>query len=174
VKENPLEIPFAVGEVDQVDAGWLGETDGGELDTAAPQRADAERGMYCIGADDGLGAEGGIFVNDKVFQGKAWKRKEIQGDLVEVNRTAETVANAVGDSFLIAVHANERGEKDEEKDYEASYCEIKEPTESMSADRRRDVCFRGFGLRVGWIHFLHGVFEFSRFSSQLSEVSYCF
>ena len=36
VEEDAFDVPFAVGEVDEVDAG-VGEADGGELDAAAPE-----------------------------------------------------------------------------------------------------------------------------------------
>ena len=44
LEEDGLEVPLAVGEVDEVDAG-LGEGDGGELYLAAPEGGDAEVGV---------------------------------------------------------------------------------------------------------------------------------
>ncbi len=70
VEEDTFEIPLAVGEVDEVDAGF-GEADGGELDAAAPKGAEAEGGADGVGADDGLVAEGGVFVYNKVFKREA-------------------------------------------------------------------------------------------------------
>src|SRR5258708_2711149 len=63
VEEDALEVPLAVGEVDEIDAG-VGEADGGELDAAAPEGGDAEGGADRVGADDGVGTECGVFVDD--------------------------------------------------------------------------------------------------------------
>ena len=114
VEEDALEVPLAVGEVDEVDAG-VGEADGGELDAAAPEGADAKGGADGVGADDGLGAECWIFLDDEIFENEAGEGKEVQADFVEVDGAAEAVADAVGDALLIAIDADERREEDEEK-----------------------------------------------------------
>ena len=115
VEEDAVEVPLAVGEVDEVDAG-VGEADGGELEAAAPEGGDAEGGVDDVGADDGLVAEGWVFVDDEVFKGEAGEREEVEGDLVEVDGAAEAFAYAVGDAALIAVEADERREDNEEED----------------------------------------------------------
>ena len=162
VEEDALEVPLAVGEVDEIDAG-IGEADGGELDAAAPEGADAEGGADGVGADDGLGAEGGVFVDDEIFEGEAGEREEVEADFVEMDGAAEAVADAVGDALLIAIDADERREEDEEKDRQGCEGEIEKAAEGAGAERRRAVCVDGFAILVGWIDFLH---EF--LSSQLS------
>ncbi len=76
--------------MDEVDAG-VGEADGGELDVAAPEGAEAEGGADGVGADDGLVAEGGVFADDEVLEGEAGEREEVERDVVEVDGTAEAV-----------------------------------------------------------------------------------
>ena len=90
LEEDAFEVPLAVGDVDEVDAG-VGEADGGELDALSPEGADAQGGAHGVGADDGLAAEGGIFVDDEVFESEAGERQQVQGDVVEVDGTAEAV-----------------------------------------------------------------------------------
>ena len=141
VEEDALEVPLAVGEVDEVDAG-VGEADGGELDAAAPEGADAEGGADGVGADDGLGAEGGVFVDDEVFESEAGEREEVQADPVEMDGAAEAVADAVGDALLIAIDADERREQDEEKDRQGCEGEVEKAAQGMGAERRAGVCVR--------------------------------
>jgi hypothetical protein len=114
VEEDALDVPLSIGEVDEIDAR-VGEADGGELDAAPPEGTDAKGGADRVGADDGLGAEGGIFIYDKVFEGEAREGEEVKADFVEMDGAAETVADAVRDASLIAIEADERWEKNEEK-----------------------------------------------------------
>ena len=75
VEEDAVEVPLAVREMDEVDAG-VGEADGGELEAAAPEGADAEGRVDGGGTDDGLVAECGVFVDDKVFEREAGDEDE--------------------------------------------------------------------------------------------------
>ena len=79
LQDKAPDVPLAVRGEDQIDAG-LGQRDAGELDLAAPERAEAEVGANLAGAKDRLGAEGGILVDDKVLQGKAGDREQVEGD----------------------------------------------------------------------------------------------
>jgi hypothetical protein len=167
VEEDALEVPLAIGEMDEIDAG-VGEADGGELDAAAPEGADAKGGTDGVGADNGFGAKGGVFVNDEIFEDEAGEGEEVEADFVEMNGAAEAVADAVGDALLIAIDADERREKDEEKDRQGCEGEIEKTAESTGAERGRAVCVDGFAILVGWIHFLHG---FQVLSCQFSVVS---
>ncbi len=162
VEEDAVEVPFAGGEIDEVDAG-VGEADGGELEAAAPEGGDAEGGVDGVGADDGLVAEGGVFVDDEVFKGQAGEREEIEGDLVEVDGAAKAFADAVGDAALVAVETDQRRKQNEEKDDQTGEDDVGQPTEGSAADGWRDVVVDEFagvfvwGLHwvVGWVHFLH-------------------
>ncbi len=118
VEQDALEVPFAGRGVDKVDARF-GEADGRELDPAPPKRANAKGGTNGVGADDRLGAKGGIFIDDEIFEGKAGERQEIQTHLVEVDRPAEARTDAVGNASLIAIDADKGREEDEEKDHPA-------------------------------------------------------
>ncbi len=133
VEEDALEVPLPCCGVDEVDAG-VREADGGELDAAAPEGADAKGGADGGGADDRLGAEGGVFVDDEVLEREAGERQEIETDPVEMNGAAEAVADAVGDAPLIAIDADERGKKDEEKDHQGCEGEVEEAAQNMGAD----------------------------------------
>ena len=64
---------------------------------------------------------------------------------------------------LVAVDADQRREKNEEKDDQSRDGEVEKAAEGVGAESRRGVCVDGFAVLVGWIHFLH---EF--LSSQLS------
>ena len=142
--------------MDEIDAG-LGEADGGELDAAAPEGAEAEGGTDGVGPDDGLRAEGGVFVNDEVLECEAGERKEIEADFVEVDGAAEAVADAGGDAALVAVavDADVWGKQDQQKQSEGRERQIEESTERVDADDRGGVCSRGISLLVGGICFLH-------------------
>ena len=138
VEEDAVEVPLAVGEMDEVDAG-VGEADGGELEAAAPEGGDAEGGVDDVGADDGLVAEGGVFVDDEVFEREAGEREEIEGDLVEVDGAAEALANAVGDAALIAVEADKRRQENEEQYGDSGERDVEEARERAPADSWRHV-----------------------------------
>ncbi len=152
--------------MDEVDAGF-GEADGGELDAAAPEGAEAEGGADGVGADDGLVAEGGVFVDDEVFEGEAGEREKVEGDSVEMDGAAEAVADAGGDAALIAVDADVGGQQDEQHDCERSEGEVEEATQRVGAEGRSGVVVRGFagsdfsgfagveGALEGGIGFLH-------------------
>ena len=158
VQEDAFEIPLAVGEMDEVDAGF-GEADGGELDAAAPKGAEAEGGADGVGADDGLVAEGGVFVDDKVLKREAGEREKVEGDFVEMHGAAEAVADAGGDAVLIAVDANVGRQQDEQHDCEDSEGEVEEATQRVGAEGRSGVVFGGVagveGALEGGISFLH-------------------
>jgi hypothetical protein len=140
--------------VNEVDAG-VSEADGGEFDASAPERADTQGGTDGVGADDRLGAESGVFVDDESFEGEAGKGEEIQAYLVEMDGAAEAGADAVGDALLIAIDADERREENEEKEDKSRAGEIEKATERVDAEGWWGVRGRVFGLFVGWIHFLH-------------------
>jgi hypothetical protein len=154
VEEDALEVPLTVGEVDEIDAG-VGEADGGELYTAAPEGADAERGADGVGADDGFGAEGGVFLDDEVFEDEAGEGEEVKADFVEMDGAAQAVADGVGDALLIAIDADQRREQHEEKDRQCREGEVEKAAEGAGAERGRAVCLDGFAILVGWIHFPH-------------------
>ncbi len=154
VEEDAFEVPLAVGEVDEVDAG-IGEADGGELDAATPEGADAQGGSDGVSADDRLGTECGVFVNDEIFENEAGEGQEIQADLIKMNGAAEAVADAVGDAPLVAIDADERREQNEEKDRQGSNGEVEKAAEGAGAERRRPIGVDDFVILIGWIHFLH-------------------
>jgi hypothetical protein len=133
VEEDTLEVPLAVGEVNEIDAG-IGEADGGELDATAPEGAEAKGGADGVGANDRFGAEGGVFVDDQIFENEAGKREEVQADPVEMDGAAETVADAAGDAALIAVDADERREKGKEKNCQSSESEVQKAAEGTGAE----------------------------------------
>ena len=85
-----------------------------ENSTWWPEGADAEGGADGHGADDGLGAEGGVLVDDEVGEGEAGERKEVEGDVVEMDGTAEALADAGGDAVLEAADVDERRDESEE------------------------------------------------------------
>jgi hypothetical protein len=154
VKENAHKIPLPRRGVDEVDAG-VSEADGGEFDASAPERADTQSGTDGVGADDRLGAEGGVFVDDEFFEGEAGEWEKIQAYLVEMDRAAEAGADAVGDALLIAVDADERREQNEEEDDKSREGEIEKAAERVDAERGQGIRGRVFALLVGWIRFLH-------------------
>jgi hypothetical protein len=155
--------------VDEIDAGLVGEADGGELDAAAPERAEAEGDANGAGADSGFGTEGRVLVDDEVFEGEAGEREEIEADFVEMDGAAQAVADAVGDALLVAVEADERGEQNEEKNRQSGKSHVEKAAERADADGRWDVCIDGFTILVGWIHFLHerlsGAASFAAFAT---------
>jgi hypothetical protein len=170
VKEDALEVPLAVGEVDEIDAG-VGEADGRELDPAAPQGGDAQGGADGVGADDRFGTEGGVFVDNQIVEDEAGEREQIEAHSVEMDRAAEAVADTVGDALLIAIHADERREKDQKKDRQRCEGQVKKAAEGTRAERGRAVSVDGFAILVGWIHFLHEFYVLSgRFSVVCSMV----
>jgi hypothetical protein len=140
--------------VNEIDAG-VAEADGGELDAATPEGADAKRSADGVGTDDGLGTEGRIFVDDEIIEGEAGEREEIQADLVEVDGAAEAVTDAISDALLITIEANERREQNEEKDRQGREGHVEKAAEGTGAERRREICSDGFAILVGWISFLH-------------------
>jgi hypothetical protein len=77
VQKNALQIPLAVGKMNQVDAR-IGEADRRKLYTTAPQGADAQRSANGVGADNRLGAERGVFVHNQIFQREAGERQKVQ------------------------------------------------------------------------------------------------
>jgi hypothetical protein len=168
VEEDVIEVPVAVGEMDEVDAG-VGEADGGELEAAAPEGADAEGRVDGSGADDGLVAEGGVFVDDEVFEGEAGEREEIQGYPIQMDGTAEAFADACCDALLIAIETDEWWKQNEEEDSEGGEGDVEKTAEGSAADGWRDVGVRGGDVNrlVGWIHFLHLSSQLSVLSSQL-------
>jgi hypothetical protein len=168
VEEDALKVPLPCRSVDEVDAGLVGEADGGELDAAAPERAEAEGDADGAGADNWLGAKGGVLVDNEVFEGEAGEREEIETDLFEMDGAAETIADAVGDALLIAAEVDKRRKQDEEKDCQSGKGQVEKAAERMGAERRWDVCVHDFALLPGWIHFLH---EFPFLSCQLSVLS---
>jgi len=140
--------------VDEIDAG-VGEADGGELDAAAPEGTDAEGGADGVGADDWLGAEGGVFIDDEVFEREAGEREEIEDDSVEVDGAAEAVADAGGDASLVAIDADVWGKQDQQKKREGRERQIEEAAERVGANDMGAVCSRDFALLVGGIGVLH-------------------
>ena len=117
MKEDALKVPLAVGEVDHVNA-WVTEADRGDFDATTPERADAEGRTDGGCANNGLGAEGGILINDEVFKGEAGERQEIEADVAEMDGAPKAIADAGGDALLIAVEADEGRKEDEKKDRE--------------------------------------------------------
>ena len=101
-EEDAFDVPLAVGGVDQIDAG-LFQADPGELDLFAVEGGDAEGRLDLVGADDGLGAEGGVFGDDEVCELEAGEGKKDEGDAVEMDRAAEAGADAGDDAALEAV-----------------------------------------------------------------------
>ncbi len=154
MEEDAFEIPLSCRGVDEVDTG-VSEADRGELDAPAPERTDSQGGADGVGANDGLGAECGILVDDEILKGEAGEGEEIQADLVEVNGAAEADADAVCDALLVAIDTDERWEQDEEEENERHDRQVEKAAESVGAERRGNVCVRGFAILVGWIHFLH-------------------
>jgi hypothetical protein len=155
VKEDAFEVPFPFRGVDEIDAGLVGEADVGKLDAAAPEGADAEGYANGAGANDGLGAEGGILVDDEVFKREAGEREEIQTDFVEVNGAAQAGADAVRDALLITVDADERRKQDKQKNNQSREGHIEKAAKGVGAERGWNVGINGFAILVGWIHFLH-------------------
>ena len=146
LEEEALEVPAAVGVVDEVEAGRV-EGDAGELDAATPERADAERGADAVGADDGLVAEAGILLDDEVLEGEAGQRQQVERDAIEMDGATERGADAGDDAALEAVDVDQRRNQREQKDGRAG------------ADRRTgsggkrdgvgDLC--GARSRSGWL-----------------------
>jgi len=155
VEEYGLKVPFAVGEVNEVDAGGFAEADGGELDAVAQERAEAKGCTDGGGADDGFGAEGGVFVDDEVIEREAGEREKIEADVVEMNGAAEAVADAGGDSFLVAIEADVRRQQNEQQHGEGCESQIENPTKCAAAEGLGVVGLEGFSLLVGGVHFLH-------------------
>ena len=71
-----FQWPSAVRTRLTVGVGVAAEGDSGELGMAAAEGGEAERDADLVGAQDGLGAEGGILVDDEVFQGEAGQREQ--------------------------------------------------------------------------------------------------
>ena len=162
LEKDALDVPAAVGGVNEVDAGF-GEADGGELDLAAPEGRDAHAGVDKVGADDGLGAEGGIFADDQVLDGKAGEREDREGDAVEVNGTAEAVTDGGGDAALKAADVYKRRPEDErryDKQYESDVDEAasERGARTLVCSGKRRGLRGGLSVRrcVQWISLLHG------------------
>jgi len=106
--------------VDEVDAGSdagvaRAECDAGEFNALAPEGGDAEGGADLAGTEDGLGAEGGILLDDEVFQGDAGHREQGEGDAIEVDGAAKRCADVGGDAALETADADERRDEDEQQ-----------------------------------------------------------
>ena len=131
LEEDALEVPAAVWQVDEVDAG-VKEGDAGELDVAPPEGGEAEAGADLVGADDRLIAKGGVFIDDEIFNGEAGRGEHGEGDGVEVDGAAERGGDAGGDLAAEAIHADERRQHGEQNQRE----EDGEDDEDAPAGRR--------------------------------------
>ena len=93
--EQGGEIPSSVAGAHDVDAR-LGRTQRGDLQASAQQGTKADRGENILRADHGLGAEGGIVVDDKTFKIEARPRQRVQPHIVDGYAAAESVSDGTG------------------------------------------------------------------------------
>ena len=114
LKHKALQVPVAIGGADEVDAG-VGQDDAGELDVFAPERAEAKVCANLAGAQDGLGAEGGVLIDHEVLQRDAGDGQQIEADPVEVDGAAERGADVARDAALVAADVDVRRQKREQK-----------------------------------------------------------
>jgi hypothetical protein len=148
LEENALDVPAAVVVADEVDAGIYprvagAEGDFGELDVA-PEGVDAESGADLAGAEDGLGAEGGILVDDEVFQGEAGERQQDGRDAGEVDGAADGRADVARDAELKTAEVDERRNEGDEKKCED---EAEDGDEAARAARARGTS-AGIGVEI--------------------------
>ena len=134
LKDKALQIPVAIGGADEVDAG-VGQRDAGELDAAAPERTDANVGADLAGAQDGLGAEGGVLIDHEVLQREAGDGQQIEADPVEVDGAAERGADIARDAALVAADVDVRRKKREQQKGEDGTEDSDEPAAGWTGMR---------------------------------------